>query len=54
MKLYIKVLGPADRVEIQYFGKNDWRVVRYKNNREQYRYLVNSEEEAIAYYHKMN
>ena len=54
MKLYIKVLGPAERVEIQYFGKNDWRVVKYKCNKEQYRYLVNSEEEAIAYYNRMN
>lgn len=54
MKLYIKVLGPAERVEIQYYGNKDWRVVKYKCNREQYRYLVNSEEEAIAYYNRIN
>ena len=54
MKLYIKVLGPDERVEIQYNGNKDWQVVKYKNNKEQYKYLVDSEEEAIAYYNKMN
>lgn len=54
MKLYIKVLGPGERVEIQYNGHKDWQVIKYKGNKEQYKYLVNSEEEAIAYYNKIN
>lgn len=54
MKLYIKVISPVERVEIQYNGNHDWQVVKYKNNKEQYKYLVSSEEEAIAYYNKMN
>lgn len=54
MKLYIKVLGPGERVEIQYNGNHDWQVIKYKHNKEQFKYLVSSEEEAIAYYNKMN
>ena len=54
MKLYIKVLGPGERVEIQYNGHKDWQVIIYKHKKEQYKYLVSSEEEAIAYYNKIN
>lgn len=54
MKLYIKVLGPGERVEIHYNGNRDWQVVKYKGNREQYKYLVDSEDEAIAYFNKFN
>ncbi|MGM9544188.1 MAG: hypothetical protein ACI3T9_04330 [Romboutsia timonensis] len=54
MKLYIKVISPVERVEIRYNGNQDWQVVRVRNNKELYKYLCSSEEEAISYYNKMN